>query len=277
MSFDLTLMTDSASVPAGRSADETTMKSHTNSYLQQLRRWFSFHQFSLSISARVFWVFNMTSSKKKTGEEMRGEQRREREKNERRMTWRLPFSLHLLYHSTVLTASLLSLPLSPPFSPTLCTVLDNPCIFNIAASSKLWTYSLAFRVLMKAHRVLAPSLFPYTSSPLPSSNPTPPCTIYNTPLPPTCSITEGQTNKLKERSVWERQQNPTGFYFLSSSATTSITSTKCCSIHVSSSSHFSLSPCCSSAGKEEEFPVVLKVCCSFLLLPSFSVFVSLSL
>lgn len=182
----------------------------------------------------MFWVFNMTGSKRKTGEQRKG-----REKSERRMTWRLPFSLHLLYHSTVLTASLLSLPLSPPFSPTLCTVLDNPCIFNIAASSKLWTYSLAFRVLMKAHRVLAPSLFPYTSFPLPSSNPTPPCTISNTPLPPTCSITEGQTNKLKERSVWERQQNPTGFYFLSSSAITSITSTKCCSIHVSSSSHFS--------------------------------------
>lgn len=31
--------------------------------------------------------------------------------------------------------SLLSLPLPPPFPPP-CTVLDNPCIFNIAASSK---------------------------------------------------------------------------------------------------------------------------------------------
>lgn len=46
MSFDLTLMTDSASVPEGRRADESAMKSHANSYLQQLRRRFSFHQFS---------------------------------------------------------------------------------------------------------------------------------------------------------------------------------------------------------------------------------------
>ena len=43
MSFDLTLMTDSASVPAGMRADRSTVKSHANSYLLQLRRRFSFH------------------------------------------------------------------------------------------------------------------------------------------------------------------------------------------------------------------------------------------
>lgn len=46
MSFDLTLMTDSASVPAGRRADESAMKSHANTYLHQLSPRFSFHQFS---------------------------------------------------------------------------------------------------------------------------------------------------------------------------------------------------------------------------------------
>lgn len=43
MSSDLTLMTDSASVPAGTRADGSTVKSHANSYLLQLRRRFSFH------------------------------------------------------------------------------------------------------------------------------------------------------------------------------------------------------------------------------------------
>ena len=32
--------------PRGATADESAMKSHSNSYLQQLRRQFSFHQFS---------------------------------------------------------------------------------------------------------------------------------------------------------------------------------------------------------------------------------------
>lgn len=49
----------------------------------------------------------------------------------------------------------------------LYTELDNPYIFNMAASSKLWTYSLAFRVLMKARRVLALSLFPSISNSTP--------------------------------------------------------------------------------------------------------------
>lgn len=42
MSFDLTLMTDSASVPAGKRADGNATESHANSYLQQLREQFSF-------------------------------------------------------------------------------------------------------------------------------------------------------------------------------------------------------------------------------------------
>lgn len=53
---------------------------------------------------------------------------------------------------------------------------------------KQWTYSLAFRVLMKAPRVVAPSLFPYTSSQLNSSNPTLPAahyTIHSTSTPKT--------------------------------------------------------------------------------------------
>lgn len=93
-------------------------------------------------------------------------------------------SLHLPSHSSIVIS-----PLFLFFFPhTPCTVLDNPCIFNIAASSKLWTYSLAFRVLMKARRVLAPLLFPYTSSQRLSSSPTSPAasyTIYNTSAP-TC-------------------------------------------------------------------------------------------
>lgn len=54
MSFDLTLMTDSASVPAGRRADGSATESHANSYLQQLREQFSFLQFSQRISTGMF-------------------------------------------------------------------------------------------------------------------------------------------------------------------------------------------------------------------------------
>lgn len=53
MSFDLTLMTDSASVPAGRRADGSATESHANSYLQQLEQ-FSFLQFSQRISTGMF-------------------------------------------------------------------------------------------------------------------------------------------------------------------------------------------------------------------------------
>lgn len=54
MSFDLTLMTDSASVPAGRRADGSATESHAKSYLQQLREQFSFLQFSQRISMGMF-------------------------------------------------------------------------------------------------------------------------------------------------------------------------------------------------------------------------------
>lgn len=94
--------------------------------------------------------------------------------------------LLFLSHCSIFTVALTPTPLPPLFFPTLCTVLDNTCIFNIAASSKLWTYSLAFRVLMKARRVLAPSLFPSTYSRLLSSNPTPPpCILHYLQHPPT--------------------------------------------------------------------------------------------
>lgn len=113
-------------------------------------------------------------------------------------------------------------PLPSSFTPFFShSVLDNPCIFNIAASSKLWTYSLAFRVLMKARRVLAPSLFPYTSSRLDTCQPLH-IALSAPPLPPNLSepllpsylfpflvysaqnsIT-GHTQKLKQRNVWER-------------------------------------------------------------------------
>lgn len=62
-----------------------------------------------------------------------------------------------------------------PFSQP--TVLDSPCIFNMAASSKLQSYSFAFGVLMKAHRVVAPSLFPTPFLSPPPSHPTP-CLRY---------------------------------------------------------------------------------------------------
>lgn len=45
----------------------------------------------------------------------------------------LLFSLHFPFHPPIFILSLSSF--TPPH-PTPCTVLDNPCIFNIAASSK---------------------------------------------------------------------------------------------------------------------------------------------
>ena len=114
---------------------------------------------------------------------------------------------------------------------------------------KQWTYSLAFRVLMKAPRVEAPSLFPYTSS---SPNPTSPAasyTIYSTSTPKTwlshsalsasCSLFLQKFNyrgtdlyDLKQRNVWEMWKSPIGFSFSSSSTTF----TQGCSIHAP---HFS--------------------------------------
>lgn len=145
------------------------------------------------------------------------------------------FSLHFPSFHLYLSSPLL---FPSPF-PALCTVLDNPCIFNISASSKLWTYSLAFKVLMKARRVLAPSLFPYTSSRLNSPNPTPPAahyTIYSTSTP---NLSEPPLSSYRFPSfgtefnyndwlkTWNGEmcgsggRNPTGFSFASSATTTS--------------------------------------------------------
>lgn len=102
------------------------------------------------------------------------------------------FFFPLLSHCSIFTVSLILFLIHPCF-PLLRVLLENPCIFNIAASSKLWTYSLAFKVLMKACSVLAPSLFRSTYSQLPSYSPTQPphayCTVYNTPHPANLSKT----------------------------------------------------------------------------------------
>lgn len=95
-----------------------------------------------------------------------------------------------------------SLPFFPP--PPLHLYLSSPFLFHplfplhalcwithayltLLHLQKQWTYSLAFRVLMKAPGVVAPSLFPYTSSQLSSCNPTSPAayyTICSTSIPP---------------------------------------------------------------------------------------------
>lgn len=94
-----------------------------------------------------------------------------------------------------LISSPFSLPFFPP--PPLHLYLSSPFLFHplfplhalcwithayltLLHLQKQWTYSLAFRVLMKAPGVVAPSLFPYTSSQLSSCNPTsPPCLLHN--------------------------------------------------------------------------------------------------
>lgn len=86
MSFDLTLMTDSASVPAGRRADGSAAESHANSYLQQLREQFSFLQFSQRISTGMFSAVVRRWTKK--GCSVRGEGRERMGKEEDPVGWK---------------------------------------------------------------------------------------------------------------------------------------------------------------------------------------------
>lgn len=80
MSFDLTLMTDSASVPAGKSADDSTMKSRANAYLQQLKWRFSFYQFFHENTWVFIWPLTeklcSISGKERRGKESQGKKRR---------------------------------------------------------------------------------------------------------------------------------------------------------------------------------------------------------
>lgn len=72
-------MTDSASVPAGKSADDSTMKSRANTYLPQLRRRFSFDWyfdehlgFHMAITKRNYVPLAETKGEEKRGDKDRG-------------------------------------------------------------------------------------------------------------------------------------------------------------------------------------------------------------
>lgn len=84
-----------------------------------------------------------------------------------------PFFLPLPSHFLSLYCLPLTLPLHTP-----CSVLDTHAYLTVPHLQKQWTYSLAFRVLMKAPILVASLLFPHTSSKLISSRLTSPALCY---------------------------------------------------------------------------------------------------
>lgn len=149
MSSDLTLRM--GSFPAGRRANESPLKSYTNSYLQQLGGQFSAHQFSRSTSTMYLLIWAWTYNRCPISGW----------KERRLIVWVEKIDIKMSEgggsrkwgrkSKDILVSSSFFFPFSPapalpflflyclPFTlplHTACTVLDNPCIFNSATSSK---------------------------------------------------------------------------------------------------------------------------------------------
>lgn len=90
------------------------------------------------------------------GEETLWVQRRGSERRGVRMSWSPP---HFPFHSPVFILSPPH-PWHPPLLHALCWITH--AYLTSLHLQKQWTYSLAFRVLMKAPGVVAPSLFPFS-------------------------------------------------------------------------------------------------------------------
>lgn len=143
-----------------------------------------------------------------------------------------PFVLPLPSHFLSLYCLPLTLPLHTP-----CSVLDTHAYLTVPHLQKQWTYSLAFRVLMKAPILVASLLFPHTYSKLISSRLTSPALCYT--IGSTLILQLGRlacvfffcffflvprlvqefnyrgtdVYGLEPRGVWEMWQNPHGVFY----------------------------------------------------------------